>query len=445
MNSSGLDFLNAIDAQSDVTGIEHDNDDFEFEGDDAIDFLSEPANEGETHIFDEKSFDAETKTGDESPPAINNRDYYDKYVKTMFHTVVTKMSDKILQSAAKNDEIDKMKNVLLKGFPNWFLSNDRNRRPAGPASNERESEGKPSEKGGFVYEFVVYDRHENAFQTPFSDVYVNVIVKNKNYRANALRFLAEYLRDREPSAYIQEFLSDHKKNRRKITFRFLNGKTKFIFMVNIELHLRLHTMFKLYTNVEDRFLYMGIFLSHWAHKRGILRDDYLNSNTLYLMIVYFLMVQNPPILPNIYIKGGKAAKVIRKKNPIVPREFYDINVDLNYLNDVSDVKALKDQYKENELNVGELITRFFYMFAYDIPQLKKRISIKKGKLEDPPRNARHVDGYSVADPFIDEFDTCRNLNRSNGEGFKKVCKEFRRAYKCILDEKIPELCKEDKD
>ena len=438
----GLDILDAIDAQSDVTEIVRDSDDVSFEEDDAMDFLSDPANEGETRLFDEKSFDAETKTGDEIPPAINQREYYDTYVKTLLNSVITKLSDKILQSAEKNDEIEKMRTLLDKGFPNWFLSNDRNRRSAAPPSIDKDSKGKSPD---FVYEFVVYDRKENAFQTPFSDVYVNVVVRNKNYRANALRFLAEYLRDREPNAYIQEFLSDAKKSRRKIIFRYLSGKTKFIFMVNIELHLRLHTMFKLYTNVEDRFLYMGIFLSHWAHKRGILRDDYLNSNTLYLMIVYFLMVQNPPILPNIYIKGGKAAKVIRKKNPIVPREFYDIKVDLNYMNDVSDVKALRDKFEENELNVGELVTRFFYTFAYDIPQLKKRISIKKGRLEDPPRNAQYVDGYSVADPFIEEFDTCRNLNRSKGEGFKKVCKEFRRAYKCILDGKIQELCKEDKD
>jgi len=391
----------------------------------------------DTRCFDEDGIDAGTKTGDEIPQAVNQRKYYDDYIKNMFNSVIIKMSDKILQSGGKNDEIEKVKMVLLKGFQNWFLSNDRNRKPTPQMGDKKASN--EADKSGFVYEFVVYDRSINAFQTPFSDVYINVVIKNKNYKANALRFLAEYLRDREPNAYIQEFLADNKKSRRKITFRFLNGKTKFIFMVNIELHLRLHNIFKLYTNVEDRFLHMGVFLSHWAHKRGILRDDYLNPTTLYLMIVYFLMIQNPPILPNIYIKGGKESGKIIKRNPVVSKEVYEIKIDLNYAKDVSVVKELKDRLEENEMNVGELVTRFFYMFAYDIPLLKKRISIKKGKLVDPPRN---VDGYSVGDPFIDEFDTCRNLNRSSNEGFKVVCQEFRRAYDLILTGKIPELCKE---
>ena len=364
---------------------------------------------------------------------INNQDYYEKTIKGTLDDTINSVSAKLLDSKAKTNEIERFK-TLLKEFGNWFLSNERIfEKEFGSSRYEYSEETSPVS----AYEFVIYDNHVNAFTLPFSDIYINLIALKKVYKRNALEYMRRYLRDMDPNAYIQEFLSDPKRTRRKIIFRFLDGKTKFIIMVNIELHLRLHMQFKLCTNIDRKFLLIGAFLSFWAHKRGILKDEYLNSNTLYLMLIYFLQVQQPPILPNLYNKDLGKITSYQKKSLKGITQTYEVKVDQNYEPNVHNLKSKLTA--ENTKTVAELVTRFFYMFAFDIPALKKRISIKKGRLID---HNRKIDGYSVEDPYIEDFDTCRNLNKISSEAYTVVLKEFRRAYELIADGRPQELCYE---
>jgi hypothetical protein len=380
----------------------------------------------------EEEEDEENENVPGHPKGISNKDYFRDTIKGTFDTTIKKVSEKLLKSTGKEEEMNQFKH-LIAGFDNWFLANDTN------WVREEHDERYDLGNAKTTFEFVVYDKETNAFTFPFSDVYINVVIKIKGYRPNALRYVADYLRSQLPDSYIQEFLTDEKKNRRKVIFKFLTGNTKFVFMVNYELHLRFHQLLKQYSIVDERFLLMGTFLSFWAYNRGLWKDNYLNPQTLYLMIIYFLMVQNPPILPNIYDKSIGDVKEITKRGPMGTRRHpLIIKIDLNYETDIHKIKAKIPEEKKNPFKIGELITRFFYMFAYEIPVIKRTVSIKKGRLIEPRK--RNMNGYSVEDPFFEGYDTCRILNKNSSEAYTTVKKEFIRAYELISNGNIKELC-----
>eukprot|EP00828_Plagiopyla_frontata_P028910 TRINITY_DN37355_c0_g1_i1.p3 TRINITY_DN37355_c0_g1~~TRINITY_DN37355_c0_g1_i1.p3 ORF type:complete len:147 (-),score=13.48 TRINITY_DN37355_c0_g1_i1:233-673(-) len=54
-----------------------------------------------------------------------------------------------------------------------------------------------------------------------------------------------------------------------------------------------------YSKIDPRFFVIGSFLLYWAHQREILNYQYLTKNNLLYMLIFFLQIQDPPILPPI--------------------------------------------------------------------------------------------------------------------------------------------------
>jgi len=124
-------------------------------------------------------------------------------------------------------------------------------------------------------------------------------------------------------------------------------------------------------------------------------------------------------------------------------EYFDklVHIDLNWENckeNLIEIKAKMGKMKTNEIEVGELVARFFYMFGYVIPDGDWTISIKEGRLI-PQRFG--LLGYSMQDPFVEFHDMCRHLKKESKE-YEELVYEFKRGFECIRDGKISVLTEE---
>ena len=421
------------------------------EEDKEFDNLSEINNEDDYDfdIDDSLAGDVNTTIGTSIENIINvpfvfADEYMNKTIRGIFTKQIQSFGERLLDCKSKKIEIENFIHYLSK----FELSIDNNKFVRFAFIQYEKLKEDKNNKSLNLYRnnkgsnlsiiFLIHDNSINFFNLKFTDLYINMIVKDRKLLKDSLELLGDYLR-KATKGYVQEYSHEEKQSRNKVVFRFPDGTFDFIIKTNINLHQRKDQLIYTYAQLDERFAIMGSFLCYWAHLRGIYNERYLNLHAFYLMIIYFLMTLKPAILPNIYnpklnnyIRMKRKGLKIQGKDQYYSSEFV---LDLNYEENYIDIKEKMLKQEQNKMTVGELVTRFFYAFAFDIPNSGKSISIKYGKLI---QQRFPIYGYSVADPFTDDYELCRTLKRTSKE-FIVVQEEFQRAFKCIQENKIKDL------
>ncbi|XP_065325336.1 poly(A) RNA polymerase GLD2-A-like isoform X2 [Gordionus sp. m RMFG-2023] len=125
-------------------------------------------------------------------------------------------------------------------------------------------------------------------------------------------------------------------------------------------------LMKAYSYVDCRVAPLIIIVKHWAkfHNINDASKQSLNSYSLALMVLHYLQVCHPPVIP-----------ALQQRN----KELFDID---NYsLQHFSDYKSLKDKLiwkSENEQSLGQLLRSFFHYYAYEFKFDTDAISVRLG-------------------------------------------------------------------
>lgn len=192
-----------------------------------------------------------------------------------------------------------------------------------------------------------------------------------------------------------------------------------------------------YRQVDPRLEEMVLFIKYWVKRRRINHphSHTLSSYTYVLMIIYFLQMQEPPVLPNLQqlpIRRSLSLDDIESEEGFQIAFFDDVN-------------ALKEVFTtQNNRSVGMLLYDFFQHFATEFRYSTDVVSIRSGGVVSKEskgwtKDVEHVldedtvvkDRYrfAVEDPFETSHNTARTVNR---EGLFVIRGEFLRATKRVI-------------
>jgi hypothetical protein len=196
--------------------------------------------------------------------------------------------------------------------------------------------------------------------------------------------------------------------------------------VNNVLALENTRMVRTYVQLDERVRPLAMVIKHWTRRR-IINDaafgGTLSSYTWICLIIAFLQLRKPPILPALHQRPEKLPK---KQGE--PNEFAD------------DVEKLRSFGKNNEESLGALLFHFFRFYAHEFDYDKYALSIRLGKLITKTEKKWHLalnNCLCVEEPF----NTIRNLgNTADDTSFRGLHIELRRAFDLIADGKLDECC-----
>lgn len=152
----------------------------------------------------------------------------------------------------------------------------------------------------------------------------------------------------------------------------------------------------------------------------------MSSYTWICLIITFLQLRTPPLLPSLHqrphqklpAKGGKESS------------FAD------------DVESLKTFGKSNKETLGELLFHFFRFYGHEFDYDKYVLSVRNGKLVGKTEKGWHITANNrlcVEEPF----NTTRNLgNTADDTSVRGLHMEIRRAFNFISQAKLEECCEQ---
>ncbi|KAI1114712.1 hypothetical protein F5Y14DRAFT_160692 [Nemania sp. NC0429] len=199
--------------------------------------------------------------------------------------------------------------------------------------------------------------------------------------------------------------------------------------VNNTLALENTRMIRTYIEIDERVRPLAMIIKYWTRKR-ILNDaafgGTLSSYTWICMIIAFLQLRHPPVLPALHQRPHQ--KLPRKDGEIVA--FAD------------DVDKLKGFGEKNKSTLGELLFEFFRFFAYEFDYSTNALSVRLGKLITKQEKKWHLalnNQLCVEEPF----NTGRNLgNTADDTAFRGIHLELRRAFDSIAQGNLAECCEQ---
>ena len=243
-------------------------------------------------------------------------------------------------------------------------------------------------------------------------------------------------------------------------------KAKSFFLISIydketkiELDITIHNilpilnskLIKIYSQYDQRFHIMGIYLKYWSKNNKIhgAAYSYLSSYALLNMLIYFLQkVIEPRVLPNLQkIPKNDDFNEPKYKNEIY--EYYEGKKERETNIFYEDNFEKIDKYmmfinkgEKNKESVSNLLLKFFEYYSYFYDG-KTKISIKKNKEEESSLNKSSKIAFSIDDPFeskhnpgksmkintiqYNKFTYCMKkeiLNILSGEYIKKLTHTF---------------------
>ena len=380
------------------------------------------------------------QSSDENPIIPESRPVK-RETKDSFSQYIESTARRLLNSPEKQEEIKSFEN-LVKRFDQWLFEKREQKSLSDEETNKDPNIGDSDVSS---CKFLVHSNSIDTFVLSFSDVYVNIVVKKQAHKNRIQNLFAKFLKETEPGSFIKEYNIDNQKNKSKIVFKFSKGTTKFIITAGLDFRLRLNQYIKLCAQIDERFISLGAFLSFWAYQRKIFSEKLLNPYALYFMLIYFLMTRNPPILPR--FGEGDIQKMdfpktmfsnSRKQGSLIASQEQAILVPSNHQEKIIKTDASINNAASSSLK--DLLTQFFYAFAFEIPKLRKTLSVKTGT----SLYSKSVQGYSVEDPFNSNYDLCKDLNNTKNKPFQLVKSEFERAYNMIYEGKTQDICQERK-
>ncbi|CAG8454699.1 847_t:CDS:2 [Ambispora gerdemannii] len=199
--------------------------------------------------------------------------------------------------------------------------------------------------------------------------------------------------------------------------------------LNVNNTLALHNtrLIKTYVNIDPRVRPLAMTLKHWAKRRALndaAKGGTLSTYTWTIMILNFLQMREPPILP-----------VLHQMDTGTEHTFVD-GFDASFYDDVESLRGFGDANKES---VGGLLFAFFRRFAFDFDYDHHVISIRQGKYLTKVEKGWDSRGWLLC--VEEPFNTARNLgNSADVVTVRGLIGEFKRAF-CILYEKVSlEFC-----
>ncbi|KAI1126149.1 hypothetical protein F5Y10DRAFT_216705 [Nemania abortiva] len=199
--------------------------------------------------------------------------------------------------------------------------------------------------------------------------------------------------------------------------------------VNNTLALENTRMIKTYVHIDERVRPLAMIIKYWTRQR-ILNDaafgGTLSSYTWICMIIAFLQLRHPPVLPALHQRPHQ--KLSRQDGEIAV--FAD------------DIDKLQGFGEKNESTLGELLFEFFRFFAHEFDYSTNALSVRLGKLITKNEKKWHLalnNQLCVEEPF----NTNRNLgNTADDTAFRGIHLELRRAFDSIAKGNLAECCEQ---
>lgn len=198
--------------------------------------------------------------------------------------------------------------------------------------------------------------------------------------------------------------------------------------VNNTLALENTRMIKTYVDIDWRVRPLAMIIKHWT-KRRVINDaafgGTLSSYTWICMIINFLQLRSPPILPCLHEWKEKHPNSCSKGSAFA-----------------DNMAHLRDFGKDNKQSLGELVFQFFRFYAHDINYDVDVVSVRSGKLL-----TKETKGWAISfnnSLCVEEpFNTSRNLgNTADDFSFRGLHLELRRAFDLISRTQLEDCCEQ---
>ncbi|KAI1463602.1 uncharacterized protein F4812DRAFT_235309 [Daldinia caldariorum] len=197
--------------------------------------------------------------------------------------------------------------------------------------------------------------------------------------------------------------------------------------VNNTLALENTRMIKTYVQIDDRVRPLAMIVKYWTRRR-IVNDaafgGTLSSYTWICMIIAFLQLRQPPVLPALH---QRANQTLSGKDGEIA-SFSD------------DVDKLRGFGSKNKSSLGELLFQFFRFYAHEFDYSTDVLSVRLGKIITKKEKKWHFalnNQLCVEEPF----NINRNLgNTADDTAFRGLHLELRRAFDLIAEGKLEECC-----
>ncbi|KAI5467943.1 hypothetical protein BGZ63DRAFT_344272 [Mariannaea sp. PMI_226] len=198
--------------------------------------------------------------------------------------------------------------------------------------------------------------------------------------------------------------------------------------VNNTLALENTRMVRTYVEIDPRVRQLAMIIKYWTRRR-IVNDaafgGTLSSYTWICLIIAFLQLRSPPVLPSLHLSPHKLTKADG-----TPSDFAD------------DIKKLGTFGSKNKSSVAELLFQFFRFYAHEFDYDKHVLSVRLGKLLVKTEKKWH---YALNNSLCVEepFNTSRNLGNTADEySFRGLHTELRRAFDLVSVAKFEEACEQ---
>ncbi|KAF1961663.1 hypothetical protein CC80DRAFT_512811 [Byssothecium circinans] len=206
--------------------------------------------------------------------------------------------------------------------------------------------------------------------------------------------------------------------------------------VNNTLALENTRMIKTYVQIDERVRQLAMIVKYWTKQR-ILNDAALggtiSSYTWICMILNFLQMRDPPIIPSLHKYPHKAIDPSTGK----PKS--------GFADDLSKLAGFGDKNKES---LGQLLFHFFRQYGHEVDYEKYVISVRHGRLLKREEKNWHLAGLQkearnrlcVEEPFNTE----RNLGNSADDfAWRGIHLELRRAFDLLADgQQLDKACEQ---
>ncbi|KAI0172565.1 hypothetical protein GGR52DRAFT_413220 [Hypoxylon sp. FL1284] len=199
--------------------------------------------------------------------------------------------------------------------------------------------------------------------------------------------------------------------------------------VNNTLALENTRMIKTYVQIDERVRPLAMIIKYWTRRRKVNDAAFggtLSSYTWICMIIAFLQLRQPPVLPALHQRHQH--KLAKK--------------DVEMASFADDIDKLKGFGSKNKSSLGELLFQFFRFYAYEFDYSTQVLSVRLGKVLTK-KEKKWI--YALNNQLCVEepFNIGRNLgNTADDTAFRGLHMELRRAFDLIAEGKLDECCEE---
>ncbi|KAI1379931.1 hypothetical protein F4677DRAFT_299499 [Hypoxylon crocopeplum] len=198
--------------------------------------------------------------------------------------------------------------------------------------------------------------------------------------------------------------------------------------VNNTLALENTRMIKTYVQIDERVRPLAMIVKYWTRRR-ILNDaafgGTLSSYTWICMIIAFLQLRQPPVLPALHQRPHQ--KLVGKDGEAA-----------SFADDVEKLRGFGDK---NKSSLGELLFQFFRFYAHEFDYSTNVLSVRLGRLITKQEKKEWLLASNHQLCVEEPFNITRNLgNTADDTAFRGLHEELRRAFALIAEGKLEECC-----